>query len=121
MNPVRHIPTENELDIQIGLLSTREVLGAYEAITLIQALIIPLLRRAGHDCGDLSEYAGECAVVSAQEELSRLIRLEEQSLVRRETDPADKDHPEWPRMRVASVRLMHLVAEMRIHNDIAIV
>lgn len=116
MNPVRRIPTESELNVQVGLLSTREVLGAYEAITLIQTIVVPLLMRSGHNCSDLSAYAGECAVVSAQEELSRLIKLEEQAIKR-----ASKELTEWQSIRAAGLKLMHLVAEMRIHNDIAIV
>lgn len=114
--PVICVPAQSEIDECVARLASREELGAYEAITAVQTYVIPSLRCAGHDIVWLGVYAGDCAIVTVQQELGRLIGLERQALAGRNSGEC----PDHTRRR-ANLELMQLLVGARIHRDVAIV
>ena len=116
-------PNRRALTVAMSRFRDREVLSASEAVTTIQALVIPLLRAAGHNTVDLTQHAGMCAVESARGELGRFIRLMERSTIAlvASVDSHDPSRVEMLCRSAALIELMRLLAEMRIHMDVAIV
>lgn len=116
-------PNRRDLTTALSRFRDREVLSASEAVTAIQTLVIPLLGAAGHNTTELTLLAGQCAVESARGELGRFIRLMERSTIAlvATVDSHDPSRVEMLCRSAALIELMRLLAEMRIHMDVAVV
>ncbi len=116
-------PNRRDLTVALSRFRDREVLSASEAITAVQTLVIPLLRAAGHGTSELTLHAGFGAIRLAQDELNRFIRLMERSTIAlvASVDSHDPNQVEMLCRSAALIELMRLLAEMRIHMDVAVV
>lgn len=117
------VPNRHDLTVAISRFRDREELGAAEAITAVQTLVIPLLGAAGHNTTRLSLLAGECAAISIQQELERFIRLMERSTIAlvAMVDSHDPNQVEALCRSAALIELMRLIAGARIHMNVAVV
>lgn len=117
------VPNRRDITVAISRFRDREVLSASEAVTAIQTLVIPLLQVAGHSTVELTHLVGQCAVESARGELSRFIRRMERSTIALVATVDSHDPPRVEALcrSAALIELMRLLAEMRIHMDIAVV
>ncbi len=117
------LPNRRDLTVAMSRFRDREVLCASEAITAIQTLVIPLLGAAGHDTVELMLYAGQDTIESARGELGRFIRLMERSTIALVATVDSHDPPKVEALcrSAALIELMRLLAEMRIHMDVAVV
>jgi hypothetical protein len=117
------LPNRNDLTVAISRFRNREELGASEALTAVQTLVIPLLAAAGHNTAELILYAGESAVGSAWRELERFTRLMERSTIEllATVDGHNPSKIEELCRSAALIELMRLVVGARIHMNVATV
>ncbi len=117
------LPIRHDLTVAISRFRHREELGAAEAITAVQTLVIPLLGVAGHNMAELSLLAGECAAISIQQELERFTRLMERSTLEllATVDSHDPSQVEALCRSAALIELMRLLVGTRIHMNVATV
>lgn len=111
------LPNRRDLAVALSRFRDREELGVPEAITAVEALVIPLLGAAGHNTADLADYASKSALGPAWRELDRFIKLEGRDVLDRLAviDSADAVGYEALSRSAALIQLMRLLVGARIH------
>lgn len=117
------LPNRNDLTTALSRFRDREELGAAEAVTAVQTLVIPVLKAAGYDTADLDGYASRGALGPAWGELDRFIKLEGRAVLDRlaTIDSADAAGCEALCLSAALIQLMRLLVGARIHMPVATV